>query len=179
MVAVNRQSKMLAFINYRVRVTIVDGRHIVGRFLAFDRHMNLVLADAEEFRRLKSGTKKRSKKSDDDNDEDEKNGGEYVRRVLGFVLLRGEEVVSLAVEGPPVRVKKIKPAAADGAAAGGGIPLGAGVARPAGRGAPMPGMMPSSGAAATVGQHQPAGGPPGMMMPPPGFRPGMGPPPTQ
>ena len=175
MVAVNRQSKMLAFINYRVRVTIVDGRHIVGRFLAFDRHMNLVLADAEEFRRLKSGTKKRSKKSDDDNDEDEKNG-EDVRRVLGFVLLRGEEVVSLAVEGPPVRVKKIKPAAADGAAAGGGIPLGAGVARPAGRGAPMPGMMPSSGAAATVGQHQPAGGPPGMMMPPPGFRPGMGPP---
>ena len=53
MVAVNRQSKMLAFINSRVRVTIVDGRHIVGRFLAFDRHMNLVLADAEEFRRLR------------------------------------------------------------------------------------------------------------------------------
>ena len=166
MVAVNRQSKMLAFINARVRVTIVDGRHIVGRFLAFDRHMNLVLADAEEFRRLK-------KKKSDNNNDNESNNGEDVRRVLGFVLLRGEEVVSLAVEGPPVRVKKIKPQAADG---GGGIPLGAGVARPAGRGAPMPGMMPSSGAA-TVGQHQPAGGPPGMMMPPPGFRPGMGPPP--
>ena len=169
MVAVNRQSKMLAFINARVRVTIVDGRHIVGRFLAFDRHMNLVLADAEEFRRLK-------KKKTSDNTNDDNNNGEDVRRVLGFVLLRGEEVVSLAVEGPPVRVKKIKPQAADG---GGGIPLGAGVARPAGRGAPMPGMMPSSGAAAAVGQ-QPAGGPPpGMMMPPPGFRPGMGPPPTQ
>ena len=170
MVAVNRQSKMLAFINSRVRVTIVDGRHIVGRFLAFDRHMNLVLADAEEFRRLKK------KKTSDTTHDFDNNNGEDVRRVLGFVLLRGEEVVSLAVEGPPVRVKKIKPlqAAADGG--GGGIPLGAGVARPAGRGAPMPGMMPSSGAAATVGQHQPAGGPPGMMMPPPGFRPGMGPP---
>ena len=166
MVAVNRQSKMLAFINARVRVTIVDGRHIVGRFLAFDRHMNLVLADAEEFRRLK-------KKKTSDTTHNFDNNGEDVRRVLGFVLLRGEEVVSLAVEGPPVRVKKIKPQAADG---GGGIPLGAGVARPAGRGAPMPGMMPSSGAAAAVGQ-QPAGGPPpGMMMPPPGFRPGMGPP---
>jgi len=170
MVAVNRQSKMLAFINYRVRVTIVDGRHIVGRFLAFDRHMNLVLADAEEFRRLKkSATTKKSRKGNDIDENDDESGD--VRRVLGFVLLRGEEVVSLAVEGPPVRVKKIKPA--DGTAAGGGIPLGAGVARPAGRGAPMPGMMPSSGAA--VGQHQPAG-PPGMMMPPPGFRPGMGPP---
>ena len=170
MVAVNRQSKMLAFINSRVRVTIVDGRHIVGRFLAFDRHMNLVLADAEEFRRLK-------KKKTSDNTNDDNNNGEDVRRVLGFVLLRGEEVVSLAVEGPPVRVKKIKPHAA----ADGGIPLGAGVARPAGRGAPMPGMMmPSSGAAAAVGQPLAGGGPPpGMMMPPPGFRPGMGPPPTQ
>ena len=168
MVAVNRQSKMLAFINARVRVTIVDGRHIVGRFLAFDRHMNLVLADAEEFRRLKK------KKTSDTNDDNESlNNGEDVRRVLGFVLLRGEEVVSLAVEGPPVRVKKIKPQAADG---GGGIPLGAGVARPAGRGAPMPGMMPSSGAAAAVGQPLAGGPPPGMMMPPPGFRPGMGPP---
>ena len=167
MVAVNRQSKMLAFINARVRVTIVDGRHIVGRFLAFDRHMNLVLADAEEFRRLKK------KKSDTNNDNESNNFGEDVRRVLGFVLLRGEEVVSLAVEGPPVRVKKIKPQAADG---GGGIPLGAGVARPAGRGAPMPGMMPSSGAAAAVGQPLAGGPPPGMMMPPPGFRPGMGPP---
>ncbi len=166
MVAVNRQSKMLAFINSRVRVTIVDGRHIVGRFLAFDRHMNLVLADAEEFRRLK-------KKKSDNNNDNESNNGEDVRRVLGFVLLRGEEVVSLAVEGPPVRVKKIKPQAADG---GGGIPLGAGVARPAGRGAPMPGMMPSSGAAAAVGQPLAGGPPPGMMMPPPGFRPRMGPP---
>ena len=170
MVAVNRQSKMLAFINARVRVTIVDGRHIVGRFLAFDRHMNLVLADAEEFRRLKK------KKTSDTTHDFDNNNGEDVRRVLGFVLLRGEEVVSLAIEGPPVRVKKIKPlqAAADGG--GGGIPLGAGVARPAGRGAPMPGMMPSSGAAAaTVGQPQAGGPPPGMMMPPPGFRPGMGP----
>ena len=173
MVAVNRQSKMLAFINARVRVTIVDGRHIVGRFLAFDRHMNLVLADAEEFRRLK-------KKKSDSNNIDESLNGEDVRRVLGFVLLRGEEVVSLAVEGPPVRVKKIKPQYAADGIGGGSIPLGAGVARPAGRGAPMPGMMPSSGAAAAVGQPPAGGGPPpGMMMPPPGFRPGMGPPPTQ
>ena len=116
MVAVNRQSKMLAFINARVRVTIVDGRHIVGRFLAFDRHMNLVLADAEEFRRLR----KKKKTSDTTHDFDNNNNGEDVRRVLGFVLLRGEEVVSLAIEGPPVRVKKIKPlqAAADGGGGG-------------------------------------------------------------
>ena len=158
---------MLAFINYRVRVTIVDGRQIVGRFLAFDRHMNLVLADSEEFRRLPSSSSSKKKTKDDDNTK----GGEDVRRVLGFVLLRGEEVISVAVEGPPIRVKKTKPADA-AAATGGGIP-GAGVARPAGRGAPPPGMMPgSSSGGPGLGQQQP---PPGMMMPPPGFRPGMGP----
>ena len=118
MVAVNRQSKMLAFINYRVRVTIVDGRHIVGRFLAFDRHMNLVLADAEEFRRLKSVTKKRSKKSDDDNDEDEKNGGEDVRRVLGCTPPRRRSGLA---RGRPARSgEENQTPAADGAAAGGG-----------------------------------------------------------
>ena len=164
MVAVNRTTKMLSFINHRIRATIVDGRQIVGRFVAFDRHMNLVLADSEEFRKLPKKKKTNTAKEDDED------AGGDVRRVLGFVLLRGEEVVSVAVEGPPIRVKKIS-SQKQGADAG-GIP-GGGVARPAGRGAPMmmPGMMPPPG----LGQQQPSSGPPGMMMPPPGFRPGMGP----
>jgi len=71
-----------------MRITILDGRQLVGRFLAFDRHMNLVLGDAEEFRRLPP------KKGVPDADRD-------VRRPLGLVLVRGEEVISLTVEGPP------------------------------------------------------------------------------
>jgi small nuclear ribonucleoprotein (snRNP)-like protein len=35
-----------------MRVTLNDGRQICGRFMAYDRHMNLVLGDAEEFRKL-------------------------------------------------------------------------------------------------------------------------------
>ena len=50
--------------------------------------MNIVLADAEEFRRLPP------KKGLSDADRE-------VRRPLGFLLIRGEEVVSLTVEGPP------------------------------------------------------------------------------
>ena len=91
-----------------------------------------------------------------------------MRRVLGFVLLRGEEVVSVRWKGRRFSEENFAEASAEG----GGIP-GGGVARPAGRGAPMmmPGMMPPPG----LGQQQPSSGPPGMMMPPPGFRPGMGP----
>ena len=126
MVAVNRTTKMLSFINHRIRATIVDGRQIVGRFVAFDRHMNLVLADSEEFRKL---PKKKKTNTTTKEEDDEDAGGGDVRRVLGFVLLRGEEVVSVAVEGPPIRVKKIS-SQKQGADAG-GIP-GGGVARPAG-----------------------------------------------
>jgi len=76
---VSRTSKMQAYINYRMRVTILDGRQIVGRFMAFDRHMNLVLGDAEEFRKLppKKGLTEEERQT---------------RRVLGFLLIRGEEV---------------------------------------------------------------------------------------
>ena len=45
---------MLHYVNYRMRVTLQDSRMIVGTFMAFDRHMNMVLGDAEEFRRMKA-----------------------------------------------------------------------------------------------------------------------------
>ena len=141
---VSRTSKMLAFINYRMRITLVDGRQIVGRFMAFDRHMNLVVADAEEHRKLppKKGI-----------DEDER----HVRRVLGFVLIRGEEVVSLTVEGPPVGSgKKARIASA-----------GTGTASGAGRGMPP---------ATAMGAPRVGGPPVGMMMPGGGPPPGMRPP---
>ena len=71
-----------------MRITVLDGRQLVGRFLAFDRHMNIVLGDAEEFRRLppKKGVPEADRE---------------VRRPLGLVLIRGESVISLTVEGPP------------------------------------------------------------------------------
>lgn len=83
-------SKMAAIIGYRVKVTLNDSRTLTGNMLAFDKHMNLVLSECEEFRRVK----RKAKHAEDDDEDD-------MKRMLGLVILRGETVVTLSVEGPP------------------------------------------------------------------------------
>lgn len=38
--------KMMSLIDYRLRVTLNDGRQLTGQLLAFDTHMNIVLSDS-------------------------------------------------------------------------------------------------------------------------------------
>lgn len=112
--------------------------------------------------------------------------------MLGLIIVRGDEVIDLTIEGPPPadESRLAKPAAAGpggpglGRAAGRGMPVGpaitaapAGLAGPAaGFGGPAPGaMMPRPQMHGAPGMRPPmAGPPPGM--PPPGYRPGMPPP---
>ncbi|KAG2674510.1 hypothetical protein I3843_13G124800 [Carya illinoinensis] len=185
--SMSKSSKMLQYINYRMRVTIQDGRQLVGKFMAFDRHMNLVLGDCEEFRKLPPA---KGKKTDNED-----------RRTLGLVLLRGEEVISMTVEGPPPpeesRAKAVNAAAMAGPgigrAAGRGIPTAPliqaqpGLAGPVrGVGGPAPGMMqpqqmsrPQLSAPPMTYPAAPVMRPPAQMPPPPypGQGQGQGPPP--
>jgi len=135
---------MLQYVNWRMRVTISDTRTLLGTFMAFDKHMNIVLGDCEEYRKIKS-------KKGEDKEE---------KRTLGLVLLRGENVISLSAEAPPLPK------------AGKKGPAGPGAGRAQGRGAPIAPL-----AAAPTGLAGPVrgvGGPgASVMMPQMGVRPNM------
>lgn len=81
---------MANLVNYRLRVTMSDSRVLTGQMLAFDKHMNLVLADCEEFRKIKSKAKNSSNPTEQE-----------MKRTLGLVILRGETIISISVDGPP------------------------------------------------------------------------------
>jgi small nuclear ribonucleoprotein B and B' len=152
-------SKMQNLIDYRVRITLQDGRQLTGLLMAFDKFMNIVLADTEEFRRIKRRTTTKAKTESVEQEE---------KRTLGLVLLRGEQIVSLSVDAPPVseNIGRLAP-----------IQSGPGVAKPIGRGIPVANVaaMPPalSGPVRGVGGALPAGGFGRGFAPPTGAPPGL------
>ncbi|GAA5881791.1 hypothetical protein JCM16303_006455 [Sporobolomyces ruberrimus] len=156
--------KLTAIINYRVRVTLNDSRALVGQLLAFDKHMNLVLAECDEFRSIKrKGGAKQAKEGaaagGDDDEEDE------MKRTLGLVILRGETIVSLSPESPPPVNDDLKAL---------GLNPGPGFGAPAGRGMGLAAPPTMRQAPQTFAAPPPPPGMPGFGGPPPGFG---GPPP--
>lgn len=121
-------NKMLQYINWRMRIQISETRTLLGTFMAYDKHMNLVLGDCEEYRKIRG----------------KKEGEREEKRMLGLVLLRGENVISLSAETPPPPKPRAQLAAGAapgvGKSAGRGMPVAPLAAAPRGLSGPVKGV---------------------------------------
>ncbi|KAJ8947477.1 hypothetical protein NQ318_009780 [Aromia moschata] len=149
---IGKNNKMIQHINYRVRVTLQDSRTFIGTFKAFDKHMNMILGDCEEFRKIKPKNSKVEREE---------------KRSFRLRLITWRE--HRATPGPG-----IGRASGRGMPAGmGGVPVGLqGPVR--GVGGPSQQVMTPGGRGQVSAPPQMNQGPPRMGGPPPGM---MGPPP--
>lgn len=134
--------------------------------------MNLVLADTEEFRRIK---KKQSKAAAPGASTGTTQTVEQEeKRTLGLTIVRGAHIVSLSVESPPPADPSARLGKANTAGIASALTAGPGVARPAGRGAAAPISLagPAAGVGGAAPPPFPGFGGPGVGVPP-GF-PGRG-----
>ena len=157
---------------------------MTGQMLAFDKvsystpsfstsnesnfspqHMNIVLADTEEFRRVKRKPGKGAQAAPGQPAPAVVESEE--KRTLGLTIVRGTQIVSCSVDGPPPAdpSARLGTSAPGGAGAPSAMAAGPGISRPAGRGL---------GAGGLTGPALGAGGPPPAGFP--GFPGGGGPP---
>lgn len=104
---ISKKTRLADLIHYRLKVVTLDGRTIIGELLAFDSYMNLVLADAEEFRL----TKKSKYAIIDAKRSGALNTSDLVKedkRVLGLIILRGVNVVGTSIESAPATSTSIR-----------------------------------------------------------------------
>jgi small nuclear ribonucleoprotein B and B' len=122
--------------------------------------MNLVLADTEEFRRTRRRGKAAPGATQTVTETEE-------RRALGLSIIRGAQVISLSVDGPPPAdpAARLGATASTGPSTAAALAAGPGVARQAGRGLPVGLTGPTPG----VGGPGPGFG--GAFPPAPGFAP--------
>ena len=67
---------------------------LVGTFLAFDKHLNVILSECEEFRVRRKGLSNFVICELGNVDVE-------IKRTLGMIIVRGDNIISLSAEAPP------------------------------------------------------------------------------
>lgn len=95
---VPKNTRLETLLNYKVRVTTSKNSTFMGTLLSYDKFMNLVLVECEEFRLLQKTKKYLDQVKNGDVDQSKV---KEQKRLLGLVILRGENVVSVVAEAAP------------------------------------------------------------------------------
>ncbi|KAI5954502.1 SNRPB [Candida jiufengensis] len=118
---ITKKTRMSDLINYRLKITTIDNRIYIGSLLSFDKFMNLVLSDCEESRITKKSWQELKKNNKNKNKRPtittkntplfpteipKINKPDVVKRQLGLIILRGEQIVNFTIEtGPLIDLK--------------------------------------------------------------------------
>lgn len=103
---VPKNIRLETLVNYKVRVTTSNTSTFVGTLVSYDKYMNLVLSECEEFRLMKKSKNYLDNKKDDT--EVDASRVREQKRLLGLVILRGENVISVVAESAP-NMTSLKP----------------------------------------------------------------------
>ena len=102
---VPKNTRLETLIGFKVKVTTNNTSTFIGSLKSYDKFMNLVLTECEEFRLTKKSKKYLGQTKNEEVDEGKIR---EQKRFLGLVLVRGENVVSVVAEAAP-NSKSLKP----------------------------------------------------------------------
>ncbi|KAL6940675.1 hypothetical protein ACO0QE_004588 [Hanseniaspora vineae] len=102
---VSKKLQLKDLIDYRLKVLTTNGSVYVGILKGFDKFMNMTLLDCYELRINKKSLEK-LKSITQNTEETQSEHVHKEKRILGFIILRGENVLSTSIESPPLLDKK-------------------------------------------------------------------------
>ena len=85
-----KRNKITKYLNYTIEVRTISGKTFEGKFLSYDKHMNIILSECIEYRTLVNKKTKEERR---------------IQRTVGLIILRGDNVLGYTPLSPPSKQK--------------------------------------------------------------------------